>query len=286
MRSIAVINQKGGVGKTTTAVNLAAAFAQAGRRILLVDLDPQAHATLHLGVELKDGQASVYDVLIGRSPARDAVQQVSDLRSVLPSHLDLVAAELELAERDSRERVLQAALAGVTGDYDFTVIDCSPSLGLLTVNALAAVQEVIIPLQPHFLGLQGLGKLLETIGVVRQAINPQLRVVGVVLCMYEKGTKLAQEVQNDIQQFLAAAGPDDAWFGAKLFETKIRRNIKLAEAPSFGQAIFDYAADSHGAEDYAALARELMAAGPAKAEERRERPAAAAVKKTVAAGTS
>jgi chromosome partitioning protein len=265
MRSSAIINQKGGVGKTTTAVNVAAALARAGQRVLLVDLDPQAHATVHLGIELGPTDISIYDVLIRGTPLADAARGLDNNLVVVPAHIDLVGAELELAERDQRETVLAHMLRPHQAGFDFCLIDCAPSLGLLTVNALAAVEEVVIPLQPHFLGLQGLGRLLDTVSLVRQSLNPALRVSGVVLCIFEKGTRLAQEVCDDVTRFLGAASPDDPWHGARVFSTVIRRNIKLAECPSFGQTVFDYAPGSHGAEDYRALARELLRAGGAGA---------------------
>jgi chromosome partitioning protein len=266
MRTIAIINQKGGVGKTTTAVNLAAGLVQQrGRTVMLIDLDPQAHSTLHLGIEAAgESHKTVYDVLTNGTPVAEAAQYAEDRLAILPSHIDLVAAELELVDQPEREHRLANALAPHRGNFDLMIIDCAPSLGILTINALAAADEVIIPLQAHFLALQGLGRLLETIALVREQINPKLRVSGVALCMFDRATKLAQEVVADVAAFLESAEPDDPWYGARLFETRIRRNIKLAECPSFGQSIFEYDPSSHGAEDYAALAAEVeQAAGPA-----------------------
>jgi chromosome partitioning protein len=247
MRKIAVINQKGGVGKTTTAVNLAAGIASCGHRVCVLDLDPQAHATLHLGVTLKPGEPSVYDVLC------------NDMGHVIPSHLDLAAAEMELASEVGREVILRDRLEIETEPFEFLILDCPPSLGVLTLNALTAVDEVILPMQPHFLALHGLSKLLRTIEIVSKRLNPALRLEGIVLCMYESGTRLAVEVSNDIEEFLkASATQSPVWASAKFFQTKIRRNIRLAEAPSFGQSIFDYAPTSNGAEDYLALAGEVL----------------------------
>lgn len=261
MRSIAIINQKGGVGKTTCAVNLSAALARAGRRVLLIDLDPQSHATLHVGIELTPDEPSVYEALVNGIALKDVARSVGERFVLIPAGVDLVSADIELADRAERETVLARALQPHQAGFDFCIIDCAPSLGLLTVNALAAVGEVIIPLQPHFLALQGLGRLLETVALVRQSLNPALHVSGVVLCMYEKGTRLAQEVHDDVAGFLAGADANAPWYGARVFATTIRRNIKLAECPSFGQTVFDYAPGSHGAEDYAALAQEIAAAG-------------------------
>lgn len=264
MRSIAILNQKGGVGKTTTAVNVAAALARRGRHVLLVDLDPQSHASLHTGQEVQPGEGSIYDVLVSGMPIAAVARSVDDRLVVIPAHVDLVGAELELAHRPQRENVLHAALAPYQAGFDYCILDCAPSLGLLSINALVAVTEVLIPLQAHFLGLQGLGRLLETVTLVRQSLNPALRISGIVLCMFEKGTKLAQEVQADVVQFVADAPAEAAWHGACVFETTIRRNIKLAECPSFGKTVFDYAPDSHGAADYLALAAELEGAAPAE----------------------
>jgi chromosome partitioning protein len=257
MRSIAIINQKGGVGKTTTAVNLAAALARDGKHVLLLDLDPQSHATLHTGVEVGPTDLTIYDVLVRGAAVADVSHSVSQRLVVIAANIDLVSAEIELTDREQRETVLARAMQPYQAGFDFCIIDCAPSLGLLTVNALATVQEVLIPLQPHFLALQGLGRLLETVQYVRQSLNPLLRVSGIVLCMYEKGTKLAQEVTDDVTRFVADADPSLPWYGARVFRTVIRRNIKLAECPSFGQTIFDYAPTSNGAEDYAALAHEV-----------------------------
>jgi chromosome partitioning protein len=267
-RSIAVANQKGGVGKTTTSVNLAVALARAGSRVCLLDLDPQAHATLHVGVTPGGAGVSAFDVLTAERPLVDALVQVSDTLAVVPSHIDLSAVELALAGRPGRETILRDRLAaeprfaaGTPDGFDYLVIDCPPSLGLLSLNAMAAAAEVLLPLQPHFLALHGLSKLLETIELVSEHVNPRLRLLGVVLCMYEAGTRLAAEIGRDVEAFFAGAGEGHpAWSGGRLFATRIRRNIRLAEAPSFGQSIFDYAAGSHGAEDYAALAAEVALA--------------------------
>jgi chromosome partitioning protein len=272
MRSIAVANQKGGVGKTTTSVNLAVALARAGRNVCLMDLDPQAHATLHVGVSPGETAVSAFDVLAAGRTLAEAIVQVSDTLAVVPSHIDLSAVDMALAGRQGRETILRDRLAAdprfaADGDsadpdaarpFDYLVIDCPPSLGLLSLNAMAAAGEVLLPLQPHFLALHGLSKLLETIELVSEHVNPRLRLLGVVLCLYEAGTRLAGEIGRDVESFLASSGnAHPAWRDARLFATRIRRNIRLAEAPSFGQSIFDYAAASHGAEDYAGLAAEI-----------------------------
>jgi chromosome partitioning protein len=261
MRSIAIINQKGGVGKTTTAVNLSAALARNGRRVSLIDLDPQAHASLHLGLALAEGDRSIYDVLTGDTQLAEVRQSVGENLTLVPSHLDLAAAEMELANEVGRETILRRKLESDDDPADYRIIDCPPSLGVLTLNALTAVDEVILPLQPHFLALHGLSKLLRTIDLVADRLNPRLRLGGVVLCMYETGTRLAAEVASDVEQFFAAGKERSAsaWSGARAFETFIRRNIRLAEAPSFGKSIFDYAPTSHGAEDYQRLAEEVLA---------------------------
>ena len=275
MRSIAIINQKGGVGKTTTAVNLSAALAAAGHRVCLVDLDPQAHASLHLGIALAEGAPSIYDVLTSEIRIADVKRQVSDNLSVIPSHLDLAAAELELAGEVGRELILRDKLAQEKLDCDFLLIDCPPSLSILTLNALTAVNEVFLPLQPHFLALHGLSKLLRTVEVVTQRLNSKLRLSGVVLCMYDSGTRLAAEVSADVHDFFnRQSATDKSWENAQMFKTRIRRNIRLAEAPSFGQSIFEYAAQSHGAEDYRDLAREVLGLSLAGAEPATELAAA------------
>jgi len=265
VRSIAVMNQKGGVGKTTTAVNLSAALAADGQRVCLVDLDPQAHASLHLGVSLRDGQPSIYDVLTGDKFFQDVRQPVADNLWLVPAHLDLAAAEVELAGEVGREVILrdklaQDQLAQDSAQFDYLLIDCPPSLGVLTINALTMVREVFLPLQPHFLALHGLSKLLKTIEVVGKRLNRELALSGVVLCMYDANTRLAAEVSTDISSYFAREKtPDCVWANARAFETRIRRNIRLAEAPSFGQSIFQYAPTSNGAEDYRSLAREVAA---------------------------
>ena len=260
MRSIAVINQKGGVGKTTTSVNIAAALAQAGRRVCLMDLDPQAHASLHLGISAIDGEPSMYEVLCGGASIEQARRNVSETLSVVPANLDLAAAELELAGEVGREMILRDSMAEDDSEFDYIILDCPPSLGVLTVNALVAVNEVFLPLQPHFLALHGLSKLLRTIEVVSRRLNNGLRLTGVVLCMYDSNTRLAAEVSSDIDEFFqATSGGREFFRDAQFFATRIRRNIRLAEAPSFGKSIFQYAPDSNGALDYQSLADEVIA---------------------------
>jgi chromosome partitioning protein len=285
MRSIAIINQKGGVGKTTTAVNLSAALARAGQRVGLIDIDPQAHASLHLGLDPQAKVPTVYDLLTEETPLselwqRSGASRLSAVSSrpeasptaesqqpraqdhlfVAASHIDLAAAEVELAGVVGREVILRDKLAAAADQFDYVLIDCPPSLGILTINALAAVDDVFLPLQPHFLALHGLSKLLKTIGLVNERLNDRLQLAGVVLCLYESGTKLAAEVSQDVEQFFREARKGSrAWSAVRLFETRIRRNIRLAEAPSFGQSIFQYAPNSPGAEDYRALAGEVLA---------------------------
>lgn len=266
MRRIAVINQKGGVGKTTTTANLAAAIARSGRNTLLIDLDPQAHLSLHFGCEVAGDQLSVYDVLIDAVPLARAAVPVGDRTTLVPSDIDLAAAEPELMGVVGREVILREAIRNNRDEYDYLFIDCPPSLGVLTINALASADEVLIPLQTHFFALQGLGKLLETVALVRQRINPGLRVSGVVLCLFDAGTKLAGEIVDDLVSFLDAARSTNVpWADAVLFRTRIRRNIKLAEAASFGKCVFDYDPRSHGALDYQSLAAELIAQEAARA---------------------
>ncbi len=261
MRRIAIINQKGGVGKTTTAVNLAAALARSGQRVLVLDLDPQAHATTHLGVEPDGSAPSMYDVLVKNRPIAEAVRPIADNLWLAGADINLAAAEVELAGVVGREVILRDLLGqdeAYDFTYDFVLMDCGPSLGVLTLNALAAAGEVFIPLQPHFLALHGLGKLLETTGLVARRINPALRVTGIVVCMYEATTRLCQEVIRDVEGYLEKARSGSApWSGARIFDTRIRRNIKLAECPSHGCSIFAYAPSCNGAEDYTDLAREV-----------------------------
>jgi chromosome partitioning protein len=262
MRRIAVINQKGGVGKTTTTVNLGSALARAGKKVLLIDLDPQAHLTMHLGIEPRADIPNIYQLLTNDATLEQVVKPAGDNLLVAPSNIDLAAAEVELASVVGREVILRDAIEEYPNPYEVIMMDCPPSLGILTINALCAANEVFITLQPHFLALQGMGKLLETINLVAKRINRELKVTGVVLCMYETGTKLANEVVADMEHFFTEARTQASpWSNATIFHARIRRNIKLAEAPSFGQDIFAYAPTSNGAEDYATLAKEVLQMG-------------------------
>jgi chromosome partitioning protein len=260
MRSIAVMNQKGGVGKTTSSVNLAAALAREGRRVCLMDLDPQGHASFHVGVEAGPDMPTVYDVFTQQTTLDHARQLVGENLSLIPANIDLAATEVELAGTQGREFFLRNAMQHwkEQNRFDYVVMDCPPALGILTINALTAVNEVFIPLQPHFFALQGLSKLFETTALVTRRLNRDLRVTGIMMCLYESGTRLAADVTEDLKQFLHASDGDTPWASAKIFKSKVRRNIKLAEAPSFGQSIMDYAPTSSGAVDYLALAAEVL----------------------------
>ena len=261
-RIIAMMNQKGGVGKTTTTVNLGAALARRGHSVLLIDLDPQAHLTLHLGVDPDSLEASMYDLLTDEDThAVSIAYEAAENLGVLPAEVNLAGVEGELAAQASEGRaqtVLKRKVGELAAQFDFVLLDCPPSLGLLTINALGMAGEVIVPMQPHFLALQGLSKLLETVNMVRAGINPGLMVSGVILCMHDSQTILAGEVVKDLKAFFSQnRGEDVPWRDAVLYQPPVRRNIKLAEAPSFGQSIFDYAGDSNGAADYDRLARSV-----------------------------
>lgn len=272
-RVIALINQKGGVGKTTTTVNLGAALSRLGQRVLLIDLDPQAHLTLHVGVDPDALDLSVYDLLASDDvTAAQVLRQVTDTLAVIPAEVNLAGVEMELAARaasGAAQRILADKLDVLLGSheppFDFVLMDCPPSLGLLTIGALAAATEVIVPMQAHFLALQGLSKLLETVALVRQSLNPMLTVAGVLPCMHESQTLLASEVMADLRTFFdAARSLDVPWRSAQILGPSIRRNIKLAECPSFGKTIFDYAPDCNGARDYQQLARRVFELAPTK----------------------
>ncbi len=259
-RRIALMNQKGGVGKTTTTVNIAAAIAELGAPVLLVDLDPQAHASLHLGVDDSSEATSVYDILIDPAEIFDAPIEVKPNLWLLRSETDLAAAETELSQEADRYARLREALDAVEDRFKFVLLDCPPSLGLLTLNGLNAAREVLIPMQAQFLALQGVGKLLETVQLVSQQLNPDLRVAGIVLCMFDGQTTHAQEVVADLEAYLESQRETETpWRGARLYQPPIRRNIKLAECPSFGQTIFEYAPWAPGAADYRRIAEALLA---------------------------
>jgi len=265
-RIISLLNQKGGVGKTTTTVNLAAGIASdnndSGKlnKVLVIDLDPQTHLGLHFGID--ESGASVYDLLMDESvTATDAIVKARKNIDLITSEVDLAAAESELASKTDRHDLLARKLAPIIDSYDYILIDCPPSLGLLTINALSASKELIVPMQTHFLALQGVSRLFETVQALVGGLNPHLAVTGIVLCMHEKNTKLAREVVDDLQGFFDTSRESDVpWKGCVIFDPPIRRCVKLAEAPSFGQTIFDYEPDCAGAKDYAKLAESVMAA--------------------------
>lgn len=246
--TVALANQKGGVGKTTTAINLAAGLALRGLRVLLVDLDPQGNATSGLGIDRTAIETSVYDVLLKDLAAEDAVEPTS-VRNlhVLPATIDLAGAEIELVSIFSREQRLKNQLADVVSEYDTILIDCPPSLGLLTVNALAAADEVIIPIQCEYYALEGLSQLLKNVSMVKSNLNPQLEISGVILTMYDARTKLSKEVAEQVR----------AHFGETTYRTLVPRSVRLSEAPSFGEPIEVFAEMSRGAIAYRYLAGEF-----------------------------
>ncbi|MBX9653286.1 AAA family ATPase [bacterium] len=262
MRTIALMNQKGGVGKTTTTVNLAAALARTGRKVCVIDLDPQSHASTHLGVLEEADRPSVYDALVNSTPLAELRVPAGDNLWVVPSDINLAAAEVELAGTVGREMLLRDLMADDPMKFDYVMMDCPPSLGVLTINALTAADEVFVPLQPHFLALHGMSKLFETVDLVARRLNPKLVISGIILCMYETGTRLSAEILNDLEDYLVQtrqSGRKTPWTDATIFRTRIRRNIKVAEAASFGRPIFDYEPACHGSRDYASLAREVIA---------------------------
>jgi len=255
VRKIAVLNQKGGVGKTTTVVNVSAALALQGRRVLVIDMDPQAHLTIHLGADQDPDAMGVYEVLTSNTNIAEAIRPIRENLWLLGASIDLVGAETELINEVGRETILAQAVESVQNRFDILIIDCPPSLGLLTLNALAAVNEVIIPIQPHFLALQGFSRLLQTVTLVKSRINPALQVSAILMCMFDSRTSLSSEVREDIKQFLEnARESDQPWSQAQVIPIHIRRNIKLAEAPSHGQTIFEYEPQCNGAADYEAVA--------------------------------
>lgn len=244
---IGIANQKGGVGKTTTAVNLAAALGVLEKKILIIDADPQANATSGLGVE--EVKLSTYDLLEHNSDAKSIIQKTTTPNlDIIPSHIDLVAAEIELVDKQNREYMLKEALSSVRNDYDFIIIDCAPSLGLITVNALTAADSVIIPIQCEYFALEGLGKLLNTIKSVQKVHNPNLDIEGLLLTMYDARLRLSNQVVEDVHLHF----PD------MVFDTMISRNVRLSEAPSYGESILMYDAESKGAVQYIQLAEEVL----------------------------
>ncbi len=251
-RVLAIANQKGGVGKTTTAVNLSAALAEAGYRTLTVDLDPQGNATTGLGIDPRTLDTSMYDVLMGTANIEDCIESTSIRHLfVAPASLDLAGAEIELVPMFSREMKLRQALVPLEGEYDFIFIDCPPSLGLLTVNALAAAREVIVPIQCEYYALEGLGQLLSNVNLIQQNLNPSLVISLIALVMYDARTRLADQVVTEVRHH----------FGDKVCRTVVPRTVRLSEAPSYGQPITTFDPTSRGALAYRELAKEVVASG-------------------------
>ena len=246
---IALVNQKGGVGKTTTTINLAASLATLDKAVLVIDADPQANASSGLGVDIKEIDCTLYECLIEKSDVRDAIY-TTDIEGldIIPSHIDLVGAEIEMLNIDNREKVISKLLAPIRNDYDYILIDCSPSLGLITVNSLTAADSVIIPVQCEYFALEGISKLLNTIKIIKTKLNPKLEIEGFLLTMYDSRLRLANQIYDEVKRH----------FQELVFKTVIQRNVKLSEAPSHGLPVILYDADSTGSKNHLALAKEII----------------------------
>ncbi len=246
---LAIVNQKGGVGKTTTSVNLSAYLALRGKKTLLIDIDPQGNATSGIGLEKKELAKTIYDVLINNEEIKEVIQPTGRKNlSVCPANIELVGAELELKDLLSRENILKRALLTIDSQYDFIIMDCPPSLGLITLNALTAADGVLVPIQSEYYALEGLTQLMDTIAIVKKHLNPGLDIFGVVVTMFDSRTQLSHQVTAEVKKY----------FSDKLFKAIVPRNIRLSEAPSFGLAINEYDAKSKGADAYEFLAKEVV----------------------------